>query len=41
MSLFILAAWSDDGVDITEPKEITALTELQEKIDTISSAEAG
>ncbi len=30
-------AWSDDGVDITGPSEVTALTGIQEKIDIIST----
>ena len=30
-------AWSDDGFDITEPNEVTALTGIQEKIDIISA----
>ena len=42
-AIFFLAllgsvAWSDDGVDITEPQKVAALTELQEKIDSISAA---
>ncbi len=32
------AAWSDASVDISEPSEVAALTELQEKVDGISSA---
>ena len=31
-------AWSDDGVDITEPSRVAALTELQEILDSVSVA---
>lgn len=34
-------AWSDDGVDITEPMKVSALTDLQEKIDSISAGVGG
>lgn len=35
---FINIAWSDDGIDITDPNIVSALLEVQEKIDSISSS---
>jgi hypothetical protein len=34
-------AWSDDGIDITEPMKVSALTDLQEKIDSVSAGVGG
>lgn len=31
-------AWSDDGVDIIESRKVAALTDLQEKMDSVSVA---
>lgn len=31
-------AWSDEGIDITEPPKVAALSDLQERIDSISAA---
>lgn len=31
-------AWSDEGIDITEPLKVAALSDLQERIDSISAA---
>jgi outer membrane lipoprotein-sorting protein len=35
---FTNVAWSDDGIDITDPNIVSALLEVQEKIDSISSS---
>ena len=42
-TIFLLAllagvAWSDEGIDITEPLKVAALSDLQERIDSISAA---
>lgn len=37
LALLASFAWSDDGVDITEPRKVAALTGLQEKIDSVSA----
>jgi hypothetical protein len=42
-AIYFLAAFahnavSDDGVDITHPNEVAALTELQATLDTVSTA---
>jgi hypothetical protein len=32
------AAWSDDGIDITDADQVSALLAVQEKIDSLSSS---
>ena len=41
LGLFVSFAWADDGIDITQPKKIAALTDIQKKIDSISQAVTG
>ena len=31
-------AWADDGIDITDPDQVSALLAVQEKIDSLSSS---
>ena len=38
LALLASVAWSDEGIDVTEPHKVAALSDLQEKIDSISTA---